>query len=1227
MQKIKYLLLTVLLMFPVILSAGTYDVEVNKANNLLNKENFVHTYEKYIVHGSDIKFEFSNNVNKTNTSFTKGGFISMDEFNLTKVRNASYLFEGIEFWTLSTNGSNVYAITYNDINTAKSKSSSYSGRATEFVNPTVTVHGEGKLNNPWTFDSIYKVSAKVDTRYATIESGNNAYVKGGCTNAECTARIKIVEKTGNRYIANDCDGLYDDTTKTLTVNNIKRDTVCNVTFGKGLYIVTLNKGTPNKIYLKYGENYYKEFQTKNIIRSIESVEPKTGYTFIGYFYNGHKIINGLKEPNSSDNKKILYESVTGKYITSDVTLEPTWEANKYKVEFDCNGGSVEPQTQIATYDQSFTLTSTVCQRGGYIQTGWNTASDGSGESWTTSNKTNVIWKIPNHVKLYAVWSECPAGTYSPTSSNECILCTVGDYCPKRSPNPTKCPDGYTSETGAININKCYLTISAGKYLGTANTTTQTECAKGTYKESHRVYYGDTSSCTNCPEGYRDGTSINNKTSESVCLKSVAAGYYIKNAKDKDATVCANGYYNPTHTKTYGQTSSCTQCPEGYRDGTAVANKTAQNTCLKNVAAGYYIKTANDKDATVCGNGYYSTAHSKTYGQTSSCSQCPEGYRDGTAVGNKTSQSVCLKNVVAGYYIKTANDKDATVCGTGTYSTAHSKTYGQTSSCSQCPEGYRDGTAVGNKTSQSVCLKNVAAGYYIKTANDKNATACAAGTSSTAHSKTYGQTSSCSQCPEGTYNTTTGNGSCTPCENGYYCGGGTDRHGCPAGTKGTGTGKSTLANGCTTCAAGTYNTGTGNTTCTDCPAGSYCTNGAKTPCPSGQWSNGGASTCFSKCSSVTYKQTTTCSKECGGGKYKREAYSAYDASYRCSGSDDWGGADCNTRGCCSSTTTKYSDWSACSKKCGGGEKSRHVYSKSNYDGSTCSSGWEYQACNDQACCSSMTDWTYHSAYDTECSVKCGGGYMKRVQVYKKYSTYDSSVVCDSKESYVNGKQCNTMSCCSDVNESWSCTAWVDSTSCTKTCGGGTKQQSRTCYKYSAIDETTVCQSQPGNRTVNCNTQACGGGCFLAETKVRTMFGYKDIDKIEVGDYVLSYNLYGKVKQFKKVTYKFIFEDKDEKLYTLTFDNKEEMQLTHEHNVYIVRGNEYDHLAAQDLNIGDTVIDSKGEKHKITNITHKAIKNTVYNLEIEDNHNFYVTENEILVHNARRLTGIQIPDKHY
>ena len=49
-----------------------------------------------------------------------------------------------------------------------------------------------------------------------------------------------------------------------------------------------------------------------------------------------------------DNLKVLYESVTGKYITSDVTLEPSWQANEYKVVFDCNGGIANSAPSIQT---------------------------------------------------------------------------------------------------------------------------------------------------------------------------------------------------------------------------------------------------------------------------------------------------------------------------------------------------------------------------------------------------------------------------------------------------------------------------------------------------------------------------------------------------------------------------------------------------------------------------------------------------------------------------------------------------------------------------------------------------------------------------------------------------------------------------------------------------------------------------------------------------------------
>ena len=41
------------------------------------------------------------------------------------------------------------------------------------------------------------------------------------------------------------------------------------------------------------------------------------------------------------------------------------------------------------------------------------------------------------------------------------------------------------------------------------------------------------------------------------------------------------------------------------------------------------------------------------------------------------------------------------------------------------------------------------------------------------------------------------------------------------------------------------------------------------------------------------------------------------------------------------------------------------------------------------------------------------------------------------------------------------------------------------------------------------------------------------------------------------------------------------------------------------------------HNIVNIKHYPIKRNVYNLEIEDNHNYYVGKKGILVHNMRVL----------
>ena len=721
-KKAAILLILIILVFPVFVDALQYSAEVNKANDLLYKEKYVHTYEKYIVHGTNIRFEYSNSTSKVNSSFTSGGFISLDEFNLTKKNNVSYLFEGVEFWTLSKSGSNIYAITYGDI-TAKSPNSTYGGRVTEFVNPYVKISGQGKISNPWTFDSIYKVSALTDSRYATIESGNNVYVRGGCTDNDCTARIVITPKTGSRYITNDCDGLYDESNHTLIINNVKRDTRCTVSFGKGLFIVTLNKGTPHKIYLKYGENYYKEFSTTNIIRKIDSVEPKPGHKFIGYYYNDKKIINGDKEPNPEDNKKILYESVTGKYISSDVTLEPTYEANQYKVLFNCNGGQTPPTTQLITYNQQFTLTSTLCKREGFIQTSWNTKADGSGETWTTSNKTNVKWEIDHDVTLYAIWQVCPRGTYSPLNENTCIECPSGyfceatpedcppgEVCPERRPTRSSCPDGYTSDSGAKSMDECYVEVPDGKYKSSATGANTTLCPAGTYKAAHKSYYGDSDTCNNCPSGM---TSNVGSSLKIHCKIGCVAGNYLKKNESSCRqcpanSYCAGGTYNFNETTDQGITG----CPSGMSSSVGSDEK---SDCKRTCTAGTYLKK-NESSCTQCPANSY--CGGGTYGFSSNTDQgitgCPSGMSSSAGSSLKTHCKVACS---AGNYLK-KNESSCRQCPANSYCAGGTYNFNETTDqgITGCPSGM---TSTAGSDEKADCKVTCTAGNYLK----KNNSSC------------------------------------------------------------------------------------------------------------------------------------------------------------------------------------------------------------------------------------------------------------------------------------------------------------------------------------------------------------------------------------------------------------------------------------------------------------------------------------------------------------------------
>ena len=209
-----------------------------------------------------------------------------------------------------------------------------------------------------------------------------------------------------------------------------------------------------------------------------------------------------------------------------------------------------------------------------------------------------------------------------------------------------------------------------------------------------------------------------------------------------------------------------------------------------------------------------------------------------------------------------------------------------------------------------------------------------------------------------------------------------------------------------------------------------------------------------CDSVTYKDGTSCSAKCVDGTYNQLAYSAYDSSVRCASKDKTsGGSKCNVGGCCDKVI--YKDGTSCSKKCGSGTYNQLAYSY--YDNSKRCSDYDKSsggsACNTQTCCSEVT-YTKGST----CSAKCGGGSYNQLA----YSKYDSSVRCASKDKSTGGGSCNTQTCCSKVNYG----SWSDWSSCSETCGGGTK--TRTRPKTSYYDGSS-CGVETDSKS--CNTQSC------------------------------------------------------------------------------------------------------------------------------------------------------------
>ena len=676
--------------------------------------------------------------------------------------------------------------------------------------------------------------------------------------------------------------------------------------------------------------------------------------------------------------------------------------------YTCSGGTACPKLNRVT-----------CSAGYYLKANATSCSACGGNNYYCPGGTyNVSSSAQGRNTVSSGYYSTGGTSTTRTGQSQC---TGATYCASGVQN--SCPGSYTANTtaGKTSASQCQISVSAGKYIATANSSTQSTCAAGRYKAAHTVNYGSTSSCSTCGAGTYSSsgaasctacsgsTQYQNETGQSSC-KTVSAGYY-KSSNSAQA-----------------------QCPSGYRDGAGAANI---NGCEMDVDAGHYVATANSSTQSTCAGGRYKAAHTVKYGSTSSCSTCGVGtYSSSGAASctacsgstqyqNETGQSSC-KTVSSGYY-KSSNSAQA-----------------------QCPSGYRDGAGAANQNS---CV-----GSFTKTGSQQTPsmqTGCVARTLGTCtpgtctYTKQYSGTivsdctpTNCTKpqtCTSADDNYYLSGGSAAKCSSSYpYSDGGNIsssycyKYGTKTGSQVNGSVPTNCAsvtswNSCTpgTCQYKDYNGATDGTctpsNCTKTPAavtakaGYYDAGTSCSACPSAYPNStddneGGISKCYMSVSGGKYVATAnaTSVSTCAAGTYKAAHTVYYGSTSSCSA--------CTGR-------TKYSaaGASACSTVGSGYYTTGCNTSGNNCTGQSQCTGATYCSGGVQNSCPAQTSgwtrnggtgWTSYTQCNqtraaTSVSSYCSAGQLK--QTATSATAWGASTISTAFQAkagaYVNGQTCS------------------------------------------------------------------------------------------------------------------------------------------------------------------------------------------------------------------------------
>ena len=145
-----------------------------------------------------------------------------------------------------------------------------------------------------------------------------------------------------------------------------------------------------------------------------------------------------------------------------------------------------------------------------------------------------------------------------------------------------------------------------------------------------------------------------------------------------------------------------------------------------------------------------------------------------------------------------------------------------------------------------------------------------------------------------------------------------------------------------------------------------------------------------------------------------------------------------------------------------------------------------------------------------------------------------------------------------------------------------------------------------------------GCFSEETLIRTPNGYVKIENIKKGELIYSYNLLTGEIELKPVLEVLKTYNQGNTL-KLKFKENVEIETTFNHEFMTSDG---EWITAEELELETKVCTITGERISLEakEIVRNVNPKIMYDLEIKGNHNYFVSERDLLVHNESCFGGL-------